>query len=80
VGAGALSAPAPAVHTAKSCGKLAGYNLKAQNVGCRFARRWANRSFHSHRKPSGWRCSYASKRSTIRMFCSKSPKAYFLRK
>jgi hypothetical protein len=81
VSAGALgAAPAPAIHTAKSCGKLAGYTVKAQNVGCRYARRWASRSYHHHRKPSGWICSYASSRSSIRLFCSHGPKAYFLKK
>jgi hypothetical protein len=79
--AGALSAPpAFAIHTAKSCGGLAGYTVKAQNVGCRFARRWASRSYYHHRKPAGWRCSYASSRSSIRLFCSYGAKAYFLKK
>jgi hypothetical protein len=73
-------APAPAIHTAKSCGKLVGYTVKAQNVGCRFARRWASRSYHHHRKPGGWVCSYASSRSSIRLFCSQGAKAYFLKK
>lgn len=78
---GALAAPpAPAIHTAKSCGTLSKYTVKAQNVGCRFARRWASRSYYHHRKPSGWTCSYASSRSSIRLFCSSGAKAYFLKK
>jgi len=81
LGAGALGAPsASAIHTAKSCGTLVGYTVKAQNVGCLFARRWARRSYYYHRKPYGWRCSYASSRASIRLFCSYGAKAYFLKK
>jgi hypothetical protein len=81
LGAGALGAPpATAIHTAKSCGHLVGYTVKAQNVGCRFARRWAKRTYYHHRKPAGWTCSYASPRSSIRIFCSRGAKAYFMKK
>lgn len=79
--AGALAAPpVQAIHTVRSCGKLAGYTVKAQNVGCRFARRWANRSYYHRLKPAGWRCNYASARSSIRMHCYSGAKAYFLKK
>ncbi len=81
LGTGALGAPpASAIHTARSCGTLVGYTVKAQNVGCLFARRWARRSYYYHRKPYGWRCSYASSRASIRLFCSYGAKAYFLKK
>ena len=81
LGAGAVGAPpATAIHTAISCGRLVGYTVKAQNVGCRFARRWASRSYYHHSKPYGWRCSYASPRAGIRLFCSYGAKAYFLKK
>lgn len=70
--------PASAVHVTRACGTVGGYKLKARNVGCLFARRWATRSWYQRRRPSGWRCSYASPRSSIRMYCYSGSRAYLL--
>jgi hypothetical protein len=70
--------PASAIHSTRTCGTVAGYKLKARNVGCVYARRWGPRSFYHRRKPAGWRCSYASSRSSIRMYCYSGSKAYLL--
>jgi hypothetical protein len=74
----AAAPPASAIHVTRTCGSVAGYTLKARNVGCVFARRWGPRSFYYRRKPAGWRCSYASSRSTIRMYCYSGSMAYLL--
>jgi hypothetical protein len=82
VTAGAASSPpASAIHRAKRCGSLAGYKIMARVVGCRFARRWAPRSYYNRRKPSGYRCNYGSSRSRIRMYCfTGGSKAYWLQR
>ncbi|MDX6698220.1 MAG: hypothetical protein QOE65_1617 [Solirubrobacteraceae bacterium] len=74
----ATAPPAAALHTARTCGSLAGYKVKARNVGCLFARRWAPRSYYHRRHPAGWRCTYASASSSIRMYCYSGSKAYVL--
>jgi hypothetical protein len=79
--AGTASAPpAAAVHTAKSCGTLAGYKLKARNVGCLFARRWGPTSYQRRGRPAGWSCTYGSSRSSIRMYCYRGSQAYFMQR
>ena len=80
---GVVAAPAPpaaAIHATATCGSYAGYKVKARNVGCRFARRWAIRSYNRRVKPAGWRCTYGSRRSSVRLFCYRGSKAYFLQR
>lgn len=72
--------PAGAIHVVRSCGTVAGYKLKARNVGCKFARRWGPRSFYHRRRPTGWRCSYGSSRSSIRMYCYRASYAYLMQR
>jgi hypothetical protein len=72
--------PAAALHDSKTCGKLAGYNLKARNVGCLFARRWGPTSYQRRGRPAGWSCTYGTARSSIRMFCYRGSQAYFMQR
>jgi hypothetical protein len=80
VAATAFPPPTSALHDSKTCGTLAGYNLKARNVGCRFARRWGPTSYQRRGRPAGWTCTYGSSRSSIRMFCYSGSQAYFMQR
>ena len=74
------AAPATALHSTASCGTYAGYKVKARNVGCRFARRWSIRGYQTRARPVGYRCSFGTRRSTIRLFCYSGAKAYFMQR
>ena len=72
--------PAGATVPAKDCGstRVNGkrYNVKADQMRCRPARRYARRYLASHRRPSGYRC-HDIKHSKVKFRCSRGAKVFF---
>ena len=76
-GAGAAWAPVPP----RNCGMLeAGgkrFNIKADQIRCRRARRYARRYLVQHVKPSGYSCRKYGRETSIAFRCSKGVRVLF---
>jgi hypothetical protein len=83
-GAPGLARPAGATMPPKTCGyiKVAKhrYLVKADQVPCTFAERWAGRYIAARAKPAGFTCTKQPATSRIRVFCRKSYHTYFAQK
>ena len=76
----ASAGPAPAGHV-KNCGVLENvkksrdYRVKANGVGCDFARRWSKRYIRRGGRPDGYSCSKPG--GNISFICRKGEKYYY---
>jgi hypothetical protein len=65
----------------KNCGMLAAkgkrFNIKADQIRCRTARRYARRYLASHRKPRGYSCRDYGRGTSIEFRCSKGARVLF---
>jgi hypothetical protein len=65
----------------KNCGMLASkgkrYNVKADQIRCRTARRQARRYLASHRKPRGYSCRNYGRGTRIEFRCWKGQRVLF---
>jgi hypothetical protein len=84
--AGALAAPmlipagSGAIVPPRNCGNMSvngkTYNIKADQIRCRRARRYAKMYLTSHSKPSGYSCRTYSN-SALKFRCAKGIHVYF---
>ena len=65
----------------KNCGMLASkgkrYNIKADQMRCRTARKHSRRYLASHRKPRGYSCRDYGRGTSIKFRCSKGQRVIF---
>lgn len=65
----------------KNCGMLKEggkrYNIKADQLRCRTARRYARRYLASHRRPRGYSCRDYGRGTSIEFRCSKGNRVIF---
>ncbi len=65
----------------KNCGMLEAkgkrYNIKADQIRCRRARRYARRYLVSHRRPRGYSCRDYGRGTRIEFRCSKGVRVLF---
>ena len=75
-GAPAAWAPVPP----KNCGMLREgglYNIKADQIRCGRARRYARRYLASHDRPRGYSCREYGRETRIEFRCSKGSRVFF---
>ena len=76
-----FAAPSPAPVTPRKCGEISvgskRYLVKADQVRCRTAKRWARRYLNSGWRPSGYSCRPGSTGSGLKFRCWKSQRTYF---
>ena len=53
------------------------YNIKADQIRCRRARRYARRYLRTHDRPSGYSCRDYGRTTSIKFRCSKGAKVLF---
>jgi hypothetical protein len=53
------------------------YNIKADQIRCRRARRYARRYLRTHQRPSGYTCRDYPRTTSIKFRCSKGAKVLF---
>jgi hypothetical protein len=53
------------------------YNIKADQIRCRRARRYARRYLRTHVRPSGYSCKDYGRGTSIKFRCSKGAKVLF---
>ena len=77
----AMTVHAAAIVPPKNCGKLEAngkrYNIKADQMRCRTARKYARRYLTSGHKPRGYSCRNYGRETKIKFRCSKSIKVVF---
>ena len=77
LGAGPAWAPVPP----KNCGDLkAGnkvFNIKADQMRCRRARRYSRRYLVKHRRPRGYDCNSYGRETRIKFRCDKGDRVFF---
>jgi hypothetical protein len=65
----------------RNCGMLESkgqlYNVKADQLRCRRARRYARSYLASHNEPRGYSCRDYSGRTKLKFWCSKGSRAFF---
>jgi hypothetical protein len=65
----------------RNCGMLEAkgkrFNIKADQIRCRTARRYARRYLVSHRKPRGYSCRDYDGGTSIKFRCSKGARVLF---
>jgi hypothetical protein len=65
----------------RNCGMLDAngkrYNIKADQLRCRRARRYAKRYLTTHRRPRGYSCRDYGRGTSIEFRCSKGAKVIF---
>jgi hypothetical protein len=75
--AGDAGAPVPP----RDCGMLRDggkrYNIKADQLRCRVARRYARGYLDRHRRPSGYSCRDYGRETRIEFRCSKGVRVFF---
>ena len=73
--------PAWAPVPPRNCGMLADggkrFNIKADQLRCRTARRYARRYLTSHDRPRGYTCRDSGRGTSIEFRCSKGQKVIF---
>jgi hypothetical protein len=76
-----FAAPSPAPVTPRKCGEITvksrDYLIKADQIRCRTAKRWARGYLRSGWRPSGYSCRNATSGSALRFRCWKSQRTYF---
>ena len=76
-----IAAPSPAPVTPRKCGEITvksrDYLIKADQIRCRTAKRWARGYLRTGWRPSGYSCRNASSSSALRFRCWKSQRTYF---
>ena len=76
-----FAAPSPAPVTPRKCGEITvgsrEYLIKADQIRCKTARRWARGYLKSGWRPSGYRCRNAGSSSALKFRCWKSQRTYF---
>jgi hypothetical protein len=82
VAALAVPVAAEAVVPPKNCSTMSvsgkRYQVKADQISCRSARRYAKRYIRSERKPRGYRCrDYPSKKGRVDFYCNNGRKIFF---
>lgn len=77
----ALTSPAWAPVPPRNCGMLEAkgkrYNIKADQIRCPRARRYARRYLVDHVKPSGYSCRNYGRETSIKFRCSKGVRVLF---
>jgi hypothetical protein len=77
LGAGEAGAPVPP----KNCGMLEQgskrFNIKADQLRCRAARRYARAYLARHVRPRGYRCRDYGRETSIEFRCSKGSRVFF---
>jgi hypothetical protein len=77
----ALAAPAPAVVPPKDCGKMAvdgkHYRIKADQLRCETARKYAKRYLKKHDRPRGYDCESYGGGTRIEFRCQNGIKVIF---
>jgi hypothetical protein len=76
-----FAAPSPAPVTPRKCGEITvgsrEYLIKADQIRCKTARRWARGYLRTGWRPSGYRCRNAGSSSALKFRCWKSQRTYF---
>jgi hypothetical protein len=76
-----VAAPSPAPVTPRKCGEITvgskTYLVKADQVRCRTAKRWARRYLKSGWSPNGYTCRAGSSGSQLKFRCWKGQRTYF---
>jgi hypothetical protein len=77
----AFPAPSPAPVAPRKCGEITvksrDYLVKADQIRCRTARRWARRYLGQGFRPSGYTCRNGDSQTQLRFRCWKREKTYF---
>ena len=72
---------ANAVVPPKNCGMMSVksrlYNIKADQLRCRRARRYARTYLSEHQRPSGYSCRDYGRSTSIKFRCTRSVKVFF---
>jgi hypothetical protein len=75
------AAPSPAPVTPRNCGisTIGGkrYQIKADQIRCSTAKRWARTYLNRHRRPSGYSCRNYSSSTKLKFRCTKREKVFF---
>ena len=76
-----FAAPSPAPVAPRKCGEITvsskTYLVKADQVRCRTAKRWARRYLKSRWSPSGYNCRNGSSGTSLKFRCWKNERTYF---
>ena len=76
-----VPAQAPAPVPPKNCGNMEvngkTYNIKADQIRCAKARRYARRYLESHNRPSGYQCQDYGRETQIKFRCWSGNKEFF---
>jgi hypothetical protein len=77
----AFAAPSPAPVAPRKCGDITvgsrTYLVKADQIRCRTAKRWARRYLKSDWNPSGYTCRDGSSGTSLKFRCWKRERTYF---
>ena len=73
-------APSPAPTAPRNCGNITvkskQYQIKADQIRCRTAKKWARSYLNSRSKPSGYKCRAGSSGSSLKFRCWKRTHSY----
>jgi hypothetical protein len=76
-----FAATSPAPVAPRKCGEITvaskTYLVKADQIRCRTAKRWARRYLQSSWRPDGYTCRKGSSGSQLKFRCWKSQRTYF---
>ena len=74
-------APAPAIVPPTNCGNIEvrgkTYNIKADQMRCRKARKYSRRYLKTHDRPAGYQCEDYGRGTKIKFRCSRGIKVFF---
>ena len=77
----AFPAPSPAPVAPRKCGEITvksrDYLVKADQIRCRTAKKWARRYLGEGFRPSGYTCRNGDSQTQLRFRCWKREKTYF---
>ena len=75
------AAPSPAPVAPRDCGMMTvkgqRYQVKADQIPCRRARRWAEAYLAHHTRPSGYHCKGFDSSTALEFRCSKGIRVFF---
>jgi hypothetical protein len=75
------AAPSPAPVAPRNCGMLTvkgqRYQVKADQIPCRRAKRWARGYLARHSHPSGYRCRSFDSSTALEFRCTKGVRVFF---
>jgi hypothetical protein len=76
-----FAAPSPAPVAPRNCGEITvksrDYQIKADQIRCRTAKRWSRSYLGSGWRPTGYSCRKGSTGSQLKFRCWKREKTYF---